>query len=70
MVERFIDDCLLFQKSKSSSPAGSHASSRSRRRSGSAGSNTAVVGVGLDASGIGDYRLHPTLTDDQASHLS
>ena len=68
--EQFIDDVFLVQKSKNSSPAGSHTSSYSHRRSGSAGSNTAAVGVGLDSSGTGDYRLHPTLTDDQASHLS
>ena len=70
--EKVIDDCVLLQKSKSSSssPARSHASSHSHQRSGSTGSNSAVVGVGLDVSGMGDYRLHPTLTDDQASHLS
>jgi len=70
--EKVIDDCVLLQKSKSlsSSPARSQASSHSHRRSGSTGSNTAVVGVGLDASMLGDYRLHPTMTDDQASQLS
>jgi len=57
---------FFLQKSKSSSPAGSHTGSHKRTRS--AGSNTAVVG--LDSSGLSDYRLHPTLTDDQASHLS
>jgi len=65
MVKRSLTMFSL-QKSKSSSPAGSHTSSHTR--SGSAGSNIAVVG--LDASGLGDYRIHPTLTDDQASHLS
>jgi hypothetical protein len=65
MVKRSLT-MFFFQKSKSSSPAGSHASSH--RRSGSAGSTRVVAGLG--SSSMGDYRLNPTLTDDQASHLS
>jgi hypothetical protein len=61
--------CFSLQKSKSSSPAGSHGSSHSHRRSRSAGSHNAVVGLD-SSSGIGDYRLNPSLTDDQTSHLS